>query len=301
MASPAPTLQARGLAQKRLPALIRQNKLAVIGLAFLGFIAGVAVLAPYLSRFDPGKPNLAYKYSPPLTTSPDGVMLFGGDNLGRDVFTRAIYGARASLEVGVLAYGLALCIGVAVGALSGFLGGTVDRLLMSVVDIFLSIPPLLLLITTVAVYEPWIPKGGELYVIVIVIGALSWPDSARLVRGEVLSLKERDYVQAARSLGSGNWRIVWRHILPNAMGPITVSATLGVSGAMLSEATLSYLGVGIRPPLPSWGNMILDGQSALRNAWWVATFPGLLLAATTYSLYMLGDGLRFLFDPKRRS
>lgn len=286
-----------GIFWKRL----RRRKPALLGLAILGLILGLTLAAPLLTSFDHEKPNLDLKFAPPMTRTESGqIMLFGGDNLGRDVFTRALYGSRVSLQVGVMASGLGLAIGVVLGAVAGYYGGWVDNILMRLVDIFLSMPSVLLLITVVAIYGSVVPKGGEIYLIVGVVGILGWPGPARLVRGEFLSLKERDFVQAARSLGSRDGRIIFRHILPNVLGPVIVSATLAISGAILTEATLSYLGLGIQPPMSSWGNMIMDGQAYLRNAWWITTFPGLMASSTTLALYMLGDGLREALDPKMK-
>ncbi len=276
-----------------------RRKPAIIGLVLLALMITLSMAAPVFTSFDPEKIDLNQKFAPPLSRAASGqVMLFGGDSLGRDVFTRAIYGGQVSLKVGILAAGLGLLIGVGIGSVAGYYGGWIDNILMRLVDIFLSMPTVLLLITVVAIYGPLVPKGGEVYLIVVVVGLLGWPGPARLVRGEFLALKERDFVQAARSLGSRDPRIIFRHILPNVIGPIIVSATLAISGAILTEATLSYLGLGIQPPMPSWGNMILDGQAYLRNAWWVTTFPGLMACATTLALYSLGDGLREALDPR---
>ena len=278
---------------------LRRRKPALYGLVLLAVIVSLAIAAPLITSFDPEKPDLAYKFAEPFTRTASGqMMLFGGDSLGRDVFTRALYGARVSLKVGVGAAGVGLGIGIVIGALAGYYGGWVDNMLMRLVDIFLSMPQLLLLITVVAIFGSIVPKGQEVNLIVFVVGVLGWPGPARLVRGEFLGLKERDFVSAARSLGSRDKRIIFRHILPNVMGPIIVSATLAISGAILTEATLSYLGLGIQPPVPSWGNMIQDGQQFLRNAAWITTFPGLLASATTLALYMLGDGLREALDPR---
>jgi peptide/nickel transport system permease protein len=280
---------------------LRKRKPALFGLLVLALMVAITVAAPLVTSFDPEQPNLTYKFAPPLTRTEDGrIMLFGGDNLGRDVFTRSLYGARVSLLVGILASGLSMALGVLIGAVAGYYGGWLDNILMRLVDIFLSMPSVLLMITVVAIYGPAVPKGGEIWLIIAVVGILGWTGPARLVRGEFLALRERDFVQAARALGNKDGRIIFRHVLPNVIGPIIVSATLGVSSAILTEATLSYLGLGIQPPIPSWGNMIQSGQAYLRNAWWITTFPGLLASLTTLSLYMLGDGLREALDPKMK-
>jgi peptide/nickel transport system permease protein len=281
---------------------LRRRKPALIGLGVLVVIVLLAVFAPLVTSGNAEAPNLLFKFAKPLSRTADGhLLIFGGDNLGRDVFARSLYGARVSLEVGFLASGLSLVLGVIIGAVAGYYGGWIDNLLMRVVDIFLSIPSLLLMITIVAIYSSTIHKGQEIYLIIGVVGILGWPGPARLVRGEFLTLKERDFVEAAKALGSRDGRIIFRHILPNVLGPVIVSATLAVSGAILTEATLSYLGLGIQPPIPSWGNMIQDGQSYLRNAWWITTFPGALACLATLSLYMLGDGLREALDPRLKN
>ncbi|HWI51876.1 MAG TPA: ABC transporter permease [Symbiobacteriaceae bacterium] len=278
---------------------LRRHRPSMFALVVLVVIILVAVFAPQVTSLDPEKVDLNYKFAAPMSRTTDGkIMFFGADNLGRDVFTRAIFGARVSLEVGFLAEGLGIFLGAILGAISGYYGKWIDTVLMRIVDIFLSVPTLILLITAMAVYGPMVPKGGELYLIVIVLGILGWPGTARIVRGEILSLKERDFVEAARGLGARDLRIIFKHIMPNVMAPIIVTATLGVSGAILSEASLSYLGVGIQPPLPSWGNMIQSGQGYLRNAWWITAFPGAVLCLCTLALYMLGDGLREALDPR---
>ncbi|MGE5676002.1 MAG: ABC transporter permease [Mycobacterium leprae] len=278
---------------------LRKHRPSLFGMAIVVLVILGAIFAPQITAFDPEKVDLTYKFAKPFSHSLDGhIFWFGADNLGRDVFARAVFGSRVSLEVGFLAEGLSILLGIVIGAIAGFYGRWVDNLLMRTVDVFLAIPTLILLITVVAVYGPMVPKGGELYLIVIVLAVLGWPGTARLVRGEILSLKERDYVEAARSIGARDFRVIFRHILPNVMAPIIVTATLGVSGTILTEATLSYLGLGIQPPVPSWGNMINDGQAYLRTASWITAFPGALLCLTTLALYMLGDGLREALDPR---
>lgn len=276
-----------------------RRKPAVIAAVVLLLIFASAVFASVVAPFDPEEVMLLNRFAKPFTHTADGrILFFGGDNLGRDVLSRVLYGGRVSLQVGFVAAGLSLALGVVLGAVSGFYGSWIDSLLMRLADIFLSIPDLLLLITVVAVFGPIVPKGKEIYLLMVVMGVLNWPGSARLVRGEILSLKERDFVEAARALGARDWRIILRHIIPNVIPPIIVSATLGVAGAILSEAALSYLGLGIMPPVPSWGNMIQAGQAYLRSAWWLATFPGLVTMACTLCLYLVGDGLREALDPR---
>lgn len=272
---------------------------ALVGLTLLLIIFALALVAPAVSPFDPAEQQLALRFAKPLTQAADGRTLwFGADNLGRDVLSRVLHGARVSLQVGFVAEGLSLLLGVVIGALAGFYGGKLDSFLMRAADIFLSVPDLLLLITVVAVFGPVVQKGREIYLLMVVLGVLGWPGAARLVRGEILAIRERDFVEAARALGAPDWRLILRHMLPNVVPPIIVSATLGVAGAILAEAALSYLGLGIQPPVPSWGNMIQDGQRYLRNAWWLATFPGLVTMCCTLCLYLVGDGLREALDPR---
>ena len=278
---------------------LRRRTPAMIGLGILLVMIALAVFAPQFTSFDPEKPAITYKFAPPMSKTDEGkTMIFGADSLGRDMYTRALFGARVSLKVGVVAASVSLLLGVTLGALAGYFGKWVDVVIMRTVDIFLSIPRLLLLITLVAVLGPLVPKGGEIWLLMSVIGFLGWPGTARLVRGEILSLRERDYVEAARALGLKDMRILFRHIVPNVIGPIIVAATLDIANAIISEATLSYLGLGIQPPTPSWGKMVSEGQSYLRNAWWIVTCPGLLASLTTFSFYMLGDGLREALDPR---
>lgn len=277
----------------------KRRRPAMIGSVVLLIILVAALFAPLVAPYEPGAQNLLLRFARPLTPHPDGGWyLFGGDNLGRDVLTRVLYGGRISIQVGFVAQGVSLLIGVLIGALAGFYGRWVDSLLMRLADIFLSVPDLMLLIAVVAVFQSVVPKGKEIYLLMGVLGVLGWPTTARLVRGEILSIKERDFVEAARSMGARDLRIIWKHVLPNVIPPIIVTATLGVGGAILSEAALSYLGLGIQPPIPSWGNMIMSGQPYLRTAWWLATFPGLVTMACTLCLYLVGDGLREALDPR---
>jgi peptide/nickel transport system permease protein len=228
--------------------------------------------------------------------SADGVadsrfFLLGSDRLGRDVSSRLLYGARVSLAVGVLALLLALTLGLAVGAVAGAAGGAVDLLLMRAVDAMLAFPTLLLALTAAALLR------SSPLTLVLILGGTAWMSVARLVRGEILAIKERDFVLAARAAGARPWSILWRHLLPNALTPVIVDASLRIGDLILVEAALSFLGLGVQPPTPSWGSMIADGRDALSTAWWVAVFPGLAIALAVMGFNLVGDGLRDRYDP----
>ena len=258
-----------------------KNRLALAGAVVLVLLAAVAVAAPWLAPHDPLQVNLPDALLPPSPTYP-----LGTDPLGRDVLSRLIYGARISLVVGFIAVGVAVSIGTAVGALAGYAGGWLDAVLMRLVDTMLSVPTIFLLLAVIAVIGPGIE------VIMAVIGLTSWMGVARLVRAELLSLKEREFVLAARVLGASSWRLITRHLLPNAMAPVLVSATLGVGGAILTESVLSYLGLGVQPPTPSWGNILNEGRIALGVAWWLTLSPGVCILVTVLAFNLLGEGIR---------
>jgi peptide/nickel transport system permease protein len=254
-----------------------------VGVVSLGFLVMVALLAPFLAPHDPTTPlDLAnLRLAPPG----DGHWL-GTDRLSRDVLSRILYGARISLSVGLLGSALAVILGTVVGGMAGYFGGWPDRLLMAGVDVILAFPRLVLVIAVVALTSQSIP------LIIGVLGFTLWPPVARLVRAQVLSVRERGYVTAARALGYSRGRILFRHVLPNALAPVVVAATLGVGDAIVLEAGLSFLGLGVPPPTPSWGAMVLDGLSDPVDSWWVATFAGLAIVVTVLSVNVLGEGLR---------
>ncbi|UCG53728.1 MAG: ABC transporter permease [Candidatus Latescibacterota bacterium] len=265
------------------------NRMAAIGFVVFLLLASISLLAPVLAPYEPSAqidPALERYQSPSMTH------LMGTDRFGRDVFSRVLYGARVSLAVGVLSVILASIFGMLYGAFAGYLGGWIDDVSMRVVDGLLAFPRLLLLLTLLAMF------ANSFSLVVLVLAATGWMGVARLVRAEVLSLKERDFVQAAIATGAGHARIVWRHLIPNALGPVIVAATLRVGLIILLESYLSFLGLGIQPPTPTWGNMVFEGREVLIGAWWVAAFPGLAIVTTVVSCNLFGDGLRDAMDVK---
>lgn len=272
---------------QRMLQRFRHNPLGLIALAVIALVFVVAVVVGLCSLFglyfpfDPNATNLERKLLPPNPTN-----WLGTDNLGRDVFSRILQGSYISLTVGFIAVFVSLSIGVFVGAISGYLGGWVDNVIMRVVDAIMCFPSFFLILTVVAL------TGPSLINIVIVIGLVSWTGTARLVRAEFLTLRETEYVRAARGIGQGNLKIIFRHILPNAAAPIFVTAVLGIPDAILAEAGLSYLGFGVQPPQATWGNIITDGKVYILDAWWLIIFPGLAIFITALSFYLLGDALR---------
>ncbi len=265
----------------------RANRIAVAGGMVVLLLFVLSALAPYLTPFDPDAIDAYHVLLPPSAEH-----WFGTDELGRDVLTRVIHGARISLKVGFVAVGIAVVIGTLVGLAAGFYGGWIDGILMRFVDIMLCFPTFFLILAVIAMLEP------SIWYIMIIIGLTGWMGVARLVRAEVLSLRERDFVLAARALGASDLRILFRHIFPNAMSPVLVSATLGVAGAILTESALSFLGIGVQPPTPSWGNILTSGKDYIEFAWWLSFFPGLAILVTVLSYNLLGEGLRDALDPR---
>lgn len=266
-----------------------QSKLAVTGAIFLLLIIAVVVFAPYLVPHDPAQQDLPNRLAPPNKEN-----WLGTDHLGRDLFTRLLYGGRFSLLVAFIAISISIVIGTTVGALAGFFGGKVDAVLMRLVDIIISFPFIILLILLVSLLNP------SITVIISVLGAVGWTGIARLVRGEFLTLKSREFVLSAQTIGMSKARIIFSEILPNAVGPIIVAATLGIGSLIIAESTLSFLGLGIQQPIPTWGNMLNDAQSVtiFRKAWWFPTMPGVMILLTVLSFNFVGDGLRDAFDPR---
>ena len=271
----------------RLSKRFTANIPAVTGFILLMVFLLAAVLSPLISPHHPvEQANVSLEqYRPPSWSHP-----MGTDKFGRDVLSRVLYGSRVSLSIGFLAVFIAAVLGLILGAVSGYAGGAVDEVVMRVVDGLLSFPRLLLLLLLVAFFS------SSFGLIVCLIAGTSWMGIARLVRAEVLSIKEREYIQAAVAVGMGRRRILWKHLLPNAIGPVIVAATLQIGVVILLESTLSFLGLGIQPPIPSWGNMVFDGREVLLSAWWVTAFPGTAIAVVVISCNLLGDGLRDAMD-----
>lgn len=267
-----------------------RDKLAVAGLVIVLALFALSILTPVIAPYDPSAIDVDNILMPPSAQH-----LFGTDDLGRDVFTRMLYGAGISLKVGFVAVGIATIIGVLLGAIAGYYGGMVDLIIMRFVDIMLCFPSFFLILAVIAFLEP------SIFNIMAVIGLTSWMGITRLVRAEFLSLKERDFVLAARAMGASSPRIIFLHILPNAMTPVLVAATLGIASAVLTESALSFLGIGVQPPTPSWGNILTLGQSTLGVAWWLSLFPGMAILITVLGYNLLGEGIRDAIDPRLRS
>jgi ABC-type dipeptide/oligopeptide/nickel transport system permease subunit len=266
----------------------RKNKLAVAGLAIIVIEVFAAVLAPVITFID--YKSIAFEGK----LAPSAAHWFGTDALGRDVYTRVVYGSRISLQVGLASVTLALVMGLAAGAVAGFYGGKLDGFLMRITDVFLAFPYILAAIVLITVI------GRSLWTVIIVLGALGWMPFARLFRGSILQIKELEYIEAARAAGCGDWRIITRHILPNAIQPIIVYATIFVGTAVLSEAALSFLGVGVTEPTPAWGLMIAQGRAYLFTAPGLLFFPGAAIFITVMAFVFMGDGLRDALDPRLR-
>lgn len=285
---------------------LRRHKLAIAGLVVLVVMVSAAVFAKQLAPFDPNAiDNVHWQGTPLPPCFQDGAQcgghLLGTDEVGRDLLSRLLFGARISLMVGLFAVLMEVVIGTTLGAISGYYGGWIDWIIMRVTDVFLSIPLLPLLLVLTAIVAASSSKAALNFgVIVIIIGVLSWMSVARLVRASFLSLREREFAEAARAIGNRDMRIIFRHLLPNAVAPIVVQATLDVAGVIVLESTLSFLGLGIQPPTASWGNMLSNAQSNLSIAWWAAVFPGLCILVTVLAINYMGDGLRDALDPNMR-
>ena len=251
------------------------------GIIIVGILSVAAVFAPFLAQYGPNVISIDE-----ALLAPSARHLFGTDQLGRDLFSRMLFGARVSLLVGVVSVGISVLVGLSLGSIAGYLGGLWDSLIMRFSDIMLCFPAFFLILAIAAVLEP------SMLNIILVIGLTGWMGVVRLVRAEILSLKEREFILAARAIGAGNSRIILRHLIPNALGPVIVNAALGVAGAILLESSLSFLGLGIQPPNPSWGNILAESKAVMGAAWWMSLFPGLAILVTVLGFNLIGEGLR---------
>lgn len=275
---------------KEIAARFLRNKAAVVSLLFVMLLVFCALFPSVVAPYAYEKQSLSEAF-----LSPSMEHYFGTDNYGRDIFSRVIYGARISLGIGLLAVTLSCIVGIVVGALAGFYGSVTDNLLMRVMDVMLAIPSILLMMAIVTAL------GNGMANLTIAIAISSIPGYARIVRASVMTEKEKEYIEAARSVGTSDFKIIMRHILPNCMAPIIVQATMSIATAILSIASLSFVGLGISPPTPEWGSMLNDAQSFMRDHWFVVTFPGLMIMLTVFAFNLLGDGLRDALDPKLKT
>lgn len=268
---------------------LKRNKMAVLGLIILIILVLLAVFADVIANYDNVviKQNLAHRLQ-----GPSAAHWLGTDEFGRDIFARLVHGTRVSLQVGIVAVGISIVIGGSLGAVAGYYGGKLDNTIMRIMDIFLAVPSILLAIAIVSALGPSIIN------LMLAISISSVPSYARIVRASVLSIRDQEFIEAAKAIGASNTRIIFRHIIPNSLAPVIVQATLGVASAILSTAGLSFIGLGIQPPAPEWGSMLSGGRQYLRYAWWVTTFPGVAIMITILSLNLLGDGLRDALDPR---
>lgn len=268
---------------------ISKHNMALVGLIILIPMFLCALFAPFISLHDPVEPDLRN-----ILTSPSFSHPFGTDTLGRDVFSRVVYGSRISLLVGFVSVGIATLIGIMIGAVSGYYGGIIDELIMRFVDLVMCFPTFFLILAVIALLEP------SIWNIMIVIGLTNWMGIARLIRAEILSIKNKEFVLAAKAQGFSEYRIIFKHVLPNALSPVYVVATLGIGGAILTESALSFLGIGVQPPTPSWGNILTQAKDNIEVAWWLSLYPGLAIFLTVMGYNLFGEGLRDIFDPRRR-
>lgn len=269
---------------------LKRSKLAMVGLFILSVLFITAIFADFIAPYHYATQNLRETFQYPSLKHP-----FGTDDFGRDIFSRIIYGARISLEVGFLAVGIAIVVGGLLGAVAGFYGGKLEQLIMRTTDVLLSIPSILLAISIVAALGPGLVN------LMIAVGISSIPAYARIVQASVMSIRELEFVEAARAVGSSDVRIIFKHILPNCLAPIIVQATVGVATAIIVAAALSFIGLGIQPPVPEWGAMLSGGRSFIRNYWFMTVFPGLAIMVAVFALNLLGDGLRDALDPRLKN
>ena len=257
-----------------------RNKLAKVGFIILLLLASLSIFANFIAPYSP-EDIVEEDVMPPSIHH-----ILGTDELGRDIFSRILYGGRISLSIGLIAVTISISLGILFGGIAGFYGGMIDSFIMRIVDVFLSFPSIFLILAVQSYFPP------NIYNIMIIIGLTSWMGVARLVRGEFLRIRELSYIEAARAIGVSDLRIIWRHALPNAFDSIIVAATLGLGGAIMAESALSFLGLGVQPPIPSWGNMLMEAQAYLIDAPWIGLAPGFAIFITIFSLYVVGEGMR---------
>ena len=281
----------RGVRERRgsLWEILLSDRAALAGLLALGVVALLALLAPVVTPHDPA---VQFDLVRDRLVGPSAQHLLGTDALARDVLSRLLFGARISLVVALCAVTIGVTTGAALGAAAGLLGGWVDAVVMRLVDVFMAVPRLVLIVAVMAAFDP------SLLLVVLVLGFTLWPATTRIVRSEVLAVRERPFVEAAGALGYSRRRILIRHVVPNVMAPVIVAATLGVGHTIVLESGLSFLGLGVPPPTPSWGTMIAEGRSEMLDAWWLTTFPGLAIVGTVLAVNLVGDGLRDALDPR---
>ncbi len=268
---------------------LRRNRLAVIGGGVVLVLVMLAIFAPVLSPRDPNRPDIKKILADPSRSNP-----FGTDQLGRDVLSRMLYGARVSLAVGFVSVGIGTAIGIVLGSIAGYKGGVVDGFVMRLVDLMLVFPRFFLLLAVLAFLKP------SIWTIMAVIGLTGWMGVTRLVRAEFLALKEREFVVWSQAIGATGFRVIWRHILPNAMAPVLVAMTLGIPAAILTESGLSFLGLGVQPPYATWGNILNEGKDTIEIGWWLSFYPGVAILLTVLSYNLLGEGIRDALDPRLR-
>lgn len=270
---------------------LKKNRMALLGLVLLTILILLAIFANVIADYETVviKQNLAkgHRLAPPSSAH-----IFGTDEFGRDIFARIIHGARVSLKVGIISVLISIVWGGTLGAIAGYYGGKLDNFIMRIMDIFLAVPSILLAIAIVSALGP------SMLNLMIAISVSNVPRYARIVRASVLTIKDQEFIEAAKAIGASNARIIYRHIIPNSLAPVIVQGTLGVASAILSTAGLSFIGLGIQPPAPEWGAMLSGGRQYLRTAWWVTTFPGVTIMITIFALNLLGDGLRDALDPR---
>ncbi|MCL0084668.1 nickel ABC transporter permease subunit NikC [Thermodesulfovibrionales bacterium] len=278
--------------ESRLPSAevfqrLKKHRLALIGAGIILVLIFIAVLAPFIAPHDPIEQNLEHRL-----LSPNTEYLLGTDNLGRCILSRLIHGTSVSLQIGIMVVGIAAFVGVTLGLVAGYRGGLIDELIMRIVDILLAFPGIILALVIAGILGP------SLFNVMLALAVVGWTSYARVVRGAVLSVKEKEFVEAARALGAGEARIMFRHILPNVMAPVIVMATLGMAHVILAAAALGFLGLGAQPPTPEWGSMLNDGRAFMRTAPHLTIFPGLAIMVTVLAFNFLGDGLRDALDPR---